>query len=137
VAEGLEVAAAVRVLGHGEATITRWRNRAARQAEQLHRHFLHGLYLPHLQLDEIRARFRPRAGVTWVWLALDPHTKLIPAFVLGSRTQPTAHTLVHLLRAALAPACIPVITTDGLRLYFYALTAHFGQWIDLVLPHRR
>ena len=25
--------------------------------------------------------------------------------------------------------CIPVITTDGLRLYFYALTAHFGRWV--------
>ena len=23
----------------------------------------------------------------------------------------------------------PVFTTDGLRLYFYALTAHFGQWV--------
>jgi hypothetical protein len=23
-----------------------------------------------------------------------------------------------------------VITTDGLRLYFYAITAHFGRWID-------
>jgi IS1 family transposase len=135
VAEGLEVAAAVRVFGHGEATITRWRNRAARQAEQLHRHFLHGLHLPYLQLDEIRTRFRPRTSVTWVWLALDPHTKLIPAFALGSRTQQTAHTLVHRLRAALAPACIPVITTDGLRLYFYAITAHFGRWIDAPRRH--
>jgi hypothetical protein len=24
-----------------------------------------------------------------------------------------------------------VITTDGLRLYFYAITAHFGRWISI------
>jgi hypothetical protein len=24
--------------------------------------------------------------------------------------------------------CIPIFSTDGLKLYFYALTAHFGHW---------
>jgi IS1 family transposase len=119
-AEGLALGAAVRVFGHGEATITRWRDRAAQHADRMHRQFLHGLHLPHLQLDEIRTRLRARERVTWLWLALD----------LGPRTQHTAHTLVHTVRAVLAPACIPVITTDGLRLYFYAITAHFGQWVE-------
>jgi transposase-like protein len=86
-AEGLSIGAAVRVFGHSETTITRWRDRAARQAERVHRHFLHDLQLPHLQLDEIRARLRPCARVTWLWLALDPRTKLIPALALGPRTQ--------------------------------------------------
>jgi hypothetical protein len=36
-AEGLTIGAAVRVFGHGETTISCWRDRAARQAEQLHR----------------------------------------------------------------------------------------------------
>jgi len=128
-AEGLDVGAAVRVFGHSETTITRWRDRAAQHAERVHHHFLHGLHLPHLQLDEIRARLRRYDRVTWLWLALDPRTKLIPAIALGPRTQFTAHTLVHTLRVVLAPTCIPVITTDGLRLYFYAITAHFGHWI--------
>jgi IS1 family transposase len=128
-AEGLAIGAAVRVFGHDEVTITRWRDRAARQAERVHRHFLRDLHLPHVQLDEIRTRLRPRERVTWLWLALDPRTKLIPALALGPRTQQTAHTLVHTLRAALAPGCTPVITTDGLRLYFYAITAHFGHWV--------
>jgi IS1 family transposase/transposase-like protein len=128
-AEGLDIGAAVRVFGHSEAAITRWRDRAARQAERLHRHVLHRLHLPHLQLDEIRARLRPCHQVTWLWLALDPRTKLIPALALGPRTQQTAHTLVHSLRAVLAPACTPAITTDGLRHYYYALTAHFGRWV--------
>jgi hypothetical protein len=28
----------------------------------------------------------------------------------------------------LAPGCLPLFTSDGLNLSFYALTAHFGQW---------
>jgi IS1 family transposase len=112
----------VRVFGHGEATITRWRDRAARHAEGVHRSLLRDLHLPHLQLDEIRARLRLRTRVTWLWLAVD-------ALALGPRTQQTAHTLVHRLRAVLAPACPPLVTTDGLRRYFYALTAHFGRWV--------
>jgi IS1 family transposase/transposase-like protein len=128
-AEGLSVGAAVRVFGHGEGTITRWRDRAAQHAARLHRHLLRDLHLPHVQLDEIRTRLRPRSRVLWLWLALDPQTKLIPALALGARTQQTAHTLVHALRVTLAAGCTPVITTDGLRLYYYALTAHFGRWI--------
>jgi hypothetical protein len=67
-AEGLDVCAAVRVFGHGEATITRWRNRAARQADHLHAHVLRALHLPHVQLDEVRTRLRLREQVTWLWL---------------------------------------------------------------------
>jgi IS1 family transposase len=128
-AEGLDVGAAVRVFGHSEATITRWRDRAAEQAQRLHRHFLHDLHLPHIQLDEIRVRLRRRRQVTWLWLALDPRTKVIPALALGPRTQHTAHQLVHALCATLALTCTPVVTTDGLGHYFYALTAHFGRWV--------
>ena len=29
----------------------------------------------------------------------------------------------------LAPGCLPVFTSDGLDLYFAALTAHFGTWV--------
>ncbi len=31
----------------------------------------------------------------------------------------------------LAPGCLPLFTSDGLNLYFYALTAHFGQWLEV------
>jgi hypothetical protein len=42
-----------------------------------------------------------------------------------------AHAVIHSLRQMLAPGCIPLITSDGLHLYFYALTAHFGQWLQV------
>jgi hypothetical protein len=56
-------------------------------------------------------------------------TKIVPVLHLGPRTQQSAHAVVHALRDVLTPGCIPAVTTDGLRLYYYALTAHFGQWV--------
>ena len=41
-----------------------------------------------------------------------------------------AHQLIHSLRQMLAPGCLPIFTSDGLNLYFYALTAHFGHWLE-------
>jgi hypothetical protein len=35
----------------------------------------------------------------------------------------------HTLRQQLIPTCLPVFTSDGLNLYFYALTAHFREWV--------
>ena len=128
-AEGLDVAAAARVFGHGEGTIARWLARAGRQAEYLHHRLFRHLRLPHLQLDELRTRLRSRQAVLWLWLALDPLTKIVPVAHLGPRTQASAHALVHALHERLAPDCVPVVTSDGLRLYFYALTAHFGRWL--------
>jgi hypothetical protein len=40
-----------------------------------------------------------------------------------------AHSVIHSLRQMLAPGCLPLFTSDGLNLYFYALTAHFGHWL--------
>ena len=116
------------MFGHRPATITRWLSRAGQHAEQVHRHVLRHLHLPHLQLDETRTRLRARSTVLWLWLSCDPLTKLVPVVALGPRTQQTAHAVVHALGALLAPGCVPVVTSDGLRLYYYALTAHFGQW---------
>jgi hypothetical protein len=128
-AEGLDVSAAVRVFGHSEATITRWLRRAGDHSQTLHERWLQSLYLPHVQLDEIRTRLRCRDQIVWLWLAFEPITKLIPAFHLGPRDQLVCHALVHELHTRLATDCLPVFTSDALPLYFYALTAHFGSWV--------
>jgi IS1 family transposase len=128
-AEGLDVAAAVRVFGHGEGTITTWRNRAGVHADRLHQRLVRQLHLPHIQVDEICTRLRQRTQVLWLWLACDPLTKLVPVLHLGPRTQQSAHSVLHALRDILADGCVPVFSSDGLRMYFYAVTAHFGQWV--------
>ena len=130
-AEGLDASAAERVFGYCQATITSWLTRAGKHAERFHEHSFCNLHLPHLQLDEIRTRLRSSSQVLWLWLALDPRTKILPVLQVGPRTQSMAHRLIHSLRERLAPGCVPLFTSDGLNLYFYALTAHFGQWLQV------
>ncbi len=128
-AEGLSIAAAVRVFGHSQATITRWLTRAGAHSATLHDRWFRRLHLLHVQLDELRTRLRRRTHVLWLWVAVDPLSKLIPVLHLGTRTQDAAHAVVHELQQRLIPGCLPVFTSDGLNLYFYALTAHFGEWV--------
>ena len=129
-AEGLDPSAAERVFGYRQATITTWLSRAGEHAQTLHKHYFCTLQLPHMQLDELRTRLRSCTQVIWLWLAIDPCTKLLPVLHLGPRTQHMAHTVIHSLRQFLAPGCLPLFTSDGLNLYFYALTAHFGYWLE-------
>ena len=90
---------------------------------------MRSLRLPHLQLDELRTRLRGQTHALWLWLVVDPISKIIPVLHLGARNQAAAHIVVHELHTRLAPGCLPVFTSDGLNQYFYALTAHFGQWV--------
>ncbi len=111
--------------------MTRWLTRAGGHAQALHERFFCHLWLPHLQVDELRTRLRSQSQVQWLWVAIDPQTKILPVLELGPRTQPMAHRLIHSLRQKLAPGCLPLFTSDGLNLYVYAITAHFGQWLTL------
>jgi transposase-like protein len=130
-AEGLDASAAERVFGYRQATITTWLSRAGEHAQTLHERTFRTLWLPHLQLDELRTRLRSANQILWLWLAIDPLTKILPVLELGPRTQTMAHRLIHSLRQILAPGCLPLFTSDGLNLYFYALTAHFGHWREV------
>jgi len=39
-----------------------------------------------VQLDELRTRLRSATRVLWLWLAIDPRTKILPVLQLGPRT---------------------------------------------------
>jgi IS1 family transposase len=127
-AEGLGPSAAERVFAYRQATIATWLSRAGRHAQTFHERSFSNLWLPHLQLDELRTRLRSSQHVLWLWLTIDPCTKILPVLHLGPRTQHMAHLVIHSLQQLLAPGCLPLFTSDGLNVYFYALTAHFGKW---------
>jgi IS1 family transposase/transposase-like protein len=130
-AEGLDPSAAARVFGFRPATIMRWLTRAGEHAQTLHKRTFCHLHLPHIQLDELRTQLRCTKQILWLWLAIDPRTKILPVLELGPRTQHMAHRVIHSLRQRLAPGCVPLFISDGLNLYFYALTAHFGHWREV------
>jgi hypothetical protein len=108
-AEGLDPSAAERVFGYRQATITRWLSRAGEHAQMLHKYYFCNLQLPYLQLDELRTRLRCITQVCWLWLAIDPFTKILPALQLGPRTQTMAHQLIHSLRESLAAFLPPAL----------------------------
>ena len=83
----------------------------------------------HIQLDELFTRVRRWAKRVWVWTAQDAESKAWLTWQIGGRKQDDAHHVLDGVRECLAPGCVPAFTSDGLRQYFYAITAHFGQWI--------
>jgi hypothetical protein len=78
---------------------------------------------------------QPRHSLWWVVVVtylIRPISSLVFERMCfsASTTQADAHRLVHRIKAALASGWVLVFTSDGLRQYFYALTAHFGQWVE-------
>ena len=126
---GLSMADVQWLFGHSDTTLRLWLSRAGAPAEKVHTLSFRNLQIGHLQFDELYTTLRDKTHDLWVWVAFDPQSKLIPALQLGPRTQDLAHVLVHAVKLTLAPGCVPACTSDGLKLYYYALTAHFGQWL--------
>jgi len=65
---------------------------------------------------------------------MDPDSKLLLVIDVGTRTLEMAQRVVHRVVQVLAPGCVPLCLTDGLKDYGTAFLAHFGQWIQ---PERR
>jgi IS1 family transposase len=125
---GVDASALAEVFGVRELTIRTWLSRSGLQGQKLHARFLVELELIHVQLDELWANVQAGGQALWLWVAIDAKTKLIPVMQVGARTQAMAYAVVHELKGRLRAGCVPVFSTDGLRAYFYALTAHFGRW---------
>ena len=47
---------------------------------------------------------------------------------VGARTLAMAQRMVHQVVGVLAPGCVPLCVTDGLKDYGTALLSHFGYW---------
>jgi IS1 family transposase len=146
---GLGIRATARVFEVDPNTVLQWLVEAAEQLRAFSAYFLCALHLEQLQLDELYAVLRDRkAGEIsdeeaiqrlerspyWVWTAMDPQSKLLVVVEVGSRTLAMAQRVVHQVTAVLAPGCVPLFLTDGLKDYATALLTHFGQWMQ---PERR
>jgi IS1 family transposase len=142
-AEGLGIRATARVFEVEANTVLHWLVEAAEQLRAFAAYFLCDLHLEQLQLDELYAVLRERkAGEIsddeaierlerspyWVWTAIDPTSKLVVVVDVGTRTLAMAQRVVHQVVERLAPGCIPLCLTDGLKDYATALLTHFGQW---------
>jgi len=148
-AEGLGIRAVARVFEVDPNTVLAWLVEVADHLKAFSQYFLHDVRVTQVQLDELYALLSAvKAGeVTetealkrlsrsphWVWVALDPVTKLLLSIDVGDRTLAKAQRVVHQVMQVLAPGCVPLFLTDGFKEYTTALLAHFGQWMQ---PERR
>jgi transposase-like protein len=148
-AEGLGIRAVARVFETDPNTILLWLVEAADHLEAFSRHFVHDLDVEQVQMDELFALLsavkdgemseeqaikRLSRSPHWVWVAMDPVSKLILAVDIGDRTLAMAQRLVHQVTQVLIPDCAPLLLTDGFREDLTALVTHYGQWTQ---PERR
>jgi transposase-like protein/IS1 family transposase len=145
VAEGLGIRAVARVFAVDPNTVLHWVTEVADQAAAFSRYFLHDVRVTQVQLDELfavlsavkagevserKALKRLSRSPHWVWVALDPVTKLLLAIEGGARTLAMAQRLVHQVVQVLAPDCVPLFLTDGFKEYLRAVLTHYGHWVQ-------
>src|SRR5262245_36487651 len=148
-AEGLGIRGTARVFEVDPNTVLGWLVEAADQLQAFSRHVLHDVRVRQVQLDELFALLsavkegevseaeaieRLERAPRWVWVAMDPESKLLLAINVGARTLAMAQHLVHSVAQVLAPDCAPLFLTDGFREYLTALLTHYGYWVQ---PPRR
>ena len=148
-AEGLGIRATARVFEVDPNTVLHWLVEAAEQLQTFSAYLLCDVHVNQLQLDELYAILREvkdgalseheaierlEPSSSWVWTAMDPESKLLLVMDVGTRTLAMAQRVVHHVAGMLAPACVPLCVTDGLKEYGTALLTHFGYWRQ---PERR
>jgi IS1 family transposase len=149
-AEGLGIRAVARVFAVDPNTVLEWLVEAANHLKAFSQYFLHDIRVTQVHLDELFALLsavkdgevseaeaiqRLSRSPHWVWVAIDPVTKLLLTIEVGDRTLAMAQGFIHKVVQVLAPGCVPLFLTDGFREYLTALLTHYGQWVQL--PRRQ
>jgi IS1 family transposase len=144
-AEGLGIRGTARVFEVDPNTVLQWLVEAAEQLRAFSRHVLHEVRVRQVQLDELFALLsavkdgavsaaaaieRLERSPSWVWVAMDPESKLLLTIDVGDRTLAMAQRMIHQVVEVLAPGCVPLFLTDGFKEYMTALLTHFGHWVQ-------
>ena len=143
--EGLSVRSIERLTGVHRDTIIRLMVSTGEMASDVLDTQMMGLEIKRLQVDEIWTyvfkkqhlvtSLDPREfGDQYVFVALDPDTKLIPLFRVGKRTAIEARSFMLDLRARISTQF--QLTTDSFRPYRDAVDYAFGTEIDYAQIHK-
>src|SRR5215475_2500831 len=121
-AEGLGIRGTARVFEVDPNTVLQWLVEAAEQLRAFSRYVLHDIRVSQVQLDELFALLsavkdgavsaaeaieRLERSPAWVWVAMDPESKLLLGIDIGERTLAMAERVVHHVAQVLAPDCAP------------------------------
>lgn len=128
-----------KLLGISKDTVMRWAVVVGLGCERLLDRRLRDLRIYRLEFDELHSyvhtkrrhlthRSKPEHGDVWGYLALDPDSKLLAAYKLGSRSMSTTDAFVRQVRERVLGR--PSIATDGYVGYLTAIARWFPEGVD-------
>lgn len=139
-AEGNSIRATARIVQIDKDTVCEWLDRAAQHGRLVMLYLWRDLHVVECQLDELWSFVHTKElnlplaklddetyGDAWVWVAFAPVWRLVLAFVIGKRTQPSADLLLQRL-LHVTDNHIPFFTSDQLPAYRSALLKAYGTW---------
>ena len=137
--EGNSIAAISRLTGIHRDTIMRLSLRIGQGCDRLHESMVRDLQIPFIEIDEtwsfiqkkqhrVQDHHPPEQGDCYLWLAIDPMTKVVLSYLLGKRTAENAKALLADVRRRVLNR--PQITTDGFNAYVDAVDEAFGPAVD-------
>lgn len=138
-AEGSSIRSIERITGIHRDTIMRLGVRVGKGCEMLLDSKMQDLGCNYLQFDEVwgfigkKERHvgvddNPELGDVWTYCAIDPETKLVPAFKCGKRTLANTTEFVNDVAGRMRNRV--QISTDALRGYVEAIEQSFGADVD-------
>ncbi len=141
--EGQSIRAISRIFGVSKNTVAKMLKDAGRVcAEYQYKKFV-DLPCTMIECDEIwsfcyakkkvpKAKSAPpEAGDVWTWVAVCPHTKLVPSWLVADRSTHSAILFMKDLELRMANRV--QLTTDGHRSYLEAVEKAFGSGVDYAM----
>jgi IS1 family transposase len=146
--EGMSIRATVRVTGVAKNTIVKLLADLGEACAEYQDAKLRNLDCKVIEADEIWSfcyakqknvpeefKGTPGYGDVWTWVAIDADTKLVPAWLVGERTNRDAFEFLSDLRSRLKGRV--QLTTDGHRPYLSVVEPLFGaDGIDFAMLHK-
>jgi IS1 family transposase len=140
--EGNSLRATSRITGVARMTVEKLLRDLGQACVAYHDAHVRNLTAHRIQCDEIwcfvgaKAKNVPEEkkgqwGDCWTWTALDPDSKLMVSYAVGTRTQVTAYDFMKDLASRLANRV--QLTTDGYLHYLTAVEYAFGSDVDYAM----
>lgn len=144
--EGSSIRSIERVTGVHRDTILRLLKTAGEMALDVMDTQMVNLEIKRLEVDEIWTFVAKKqrnvteddtvlVGDQWVFVGIDPVTKLVPAFALGKRTLSEATRFMYCLKSRIRTRF--QLTTDSLAAYTEAVDFIYGDDIDYAQLHKQ
>jgi len=142
--EGNSIRATCRMTSTAKGTVTRLLAEVGKACAEYQGKHLRNLPCKHIQCDEIwsfcyaKQKNVPEDkqgqfgyGDVWTWTAIDADTKLVPSWLVGLRDAGYAYAFMSDLKSRLANRV--QITTDGHKVYLWAIEDAFGSEVDYAM----